>query len=256
MRSTHALTLATALAMLATESNAGPGSGSSGGSRASTSTSTSTRSTASIGPGAGGRASSAPSVRGPTSAGAGAGMRSAARPAAARPYKQLGRQSPSTARRSLLGAGPQPSSRLTQIIRERERSGPGWIGTAVLVALLSQHDLSASDRSWIQGKIDALNEDEEGGGAAALLPAVSRPFTVTGASQPLHIGRAASIDIATSMPAAGLACQIEGAATQPVVSHGASAANITWTPDRAGAYILNCRAGKHIERRVLRVAAN
>lgn len=256
MRSTFALTLAAALAMLATDSNAGPGSGSSGGSRASSSASTSTRSAASIGAGAGSRASSAPSLRGATSAGAGAGMRSAARPAAARPYGQLGTRAASTARRSLLGAGPQPSSRLTQIIRERERSGPGWIGTAVLIALLSQHDLSASDRSWIQDKIDALKGEEGGSAAAALLPAVSRSFTVTGASQLLHIGRAASIDIATSVPAAELACQIEGAATQPVVSHSASAANITWTPDRAGAYILNCRAGKHIERRVLRVAAN
>lgn len=254
MRSTFAFTLAAVLAVLATESNAGSGGSPSGASRASSSTST--RSPASVGPSVGGRASAA-AMRGPGSAGASARTRSPARPAAARPFGQFGARSSNTVRRSLLGAGARPSPRLTQIIRERERSGPGWIGTAVLVALLSQHDLSASDRSWIQNKIDALKGEEEVDAVAALLPPVSRPFTVTGASQPMHAGRPASIDIAAAgISISDLECAIDGATAQPDLSRRGAAAIITWTPDRAGAYILNCRAGKHIERRVLRVAAN
>jgi hypothetical protein len=121
----------------------------------------------------------------------------------------------------------------------------------------AQHDLSASDRSWIQNKIDALKGAEEGDAVAALLPPVSRPFTVTGASQPMQTGRPASINIAAAgILISDLACAIDGATAQPDVSRRGAAASITWTPDRAGAYILICRAGKHIERRVLRVAAN
>lgn len=255
MRSPYAFTLAAALAVLAADSSAGPGSSSSGGSRASAPAST--RNAPSIGAGAGSRTASTASVRGATSSRPAAGTRSSARPAASRAYGQLGTRSSLQARRSLLAAGKQPSPRLTQIIRERERSGPGWIGTAVLIALLSQHDLSASDRSWIQGKIDALNAEGEGDEAQALLPPAQRPMSITGATQPLHAGQSATIAVAASgMRADAITCDIEGTAAQPVISGRDRVASLTWTPERAGAYILNCRAGKHIERRVLRVAAN
>lgn len=255
MRSTIALTLATALAILSAESNAGPGSSSSGGSRGSA-PAAATRGGTSVAAGAGGRAS-APAARGATSTGPSASGRSSARPAAARPYGQLGARRSHPARQSLLASGKPPSPHLTQIIRERERSGPGWIGTAVLIALLSQHDLSASDKSWIQGKINALDEEGEDNVAQALLPPVQRPMSITGVAQPLHAGQSTTITVAASgMPADAVACNIEGAAAQPVVSARDRVASLSWTPERAGAYILKCRAGKHIERRILRVAAN
>jgi hypothetical protein len=253
MRSSYVFTLAAMLAVLATESNAGPGTGSSGGSRASAPAST--RSAATTGAGAGNRASSGASGRG--LAGPGAGTRSAARPATARPYGQLGTRSPMVPRRSLLAAGTPPSPHLTRIIRERERSGPGWVGTAVLIALLSQHDLSAADRNWIQGKIDALGAEGEGVDKQPLLPPAQRPMSITGATQPLRPGQNATIAVAAAgIPADAVACDIEGVATQPAVTTRDRVANLTWTPEQAGVYILNCRAGKHTERRVLRVASN
>ena len=255
MRSSYVFTLVAVLALFATESNAGPGSSSSGGSRASSSAST--RGTASLGTGAGSRAATSTSVRRAGSTGSSAGNRSSARPAASRPYGQLGARSSVLTRRSLLSAGTPPSPRLTQIIRERESSGPGWVGTAVLIALLSQHDLSAADRNWIQGKIDALGAEGEGVETPALLPPAQRPMSVTGATQPMRAGQNAAIAVAAAgIPADAIACDIEGVATQPVVSIRDRVANFTWTPERAGAFILNCRAGKHTERRVLRVASN
>lgn len=255
MRSTYAFTLAAVLAILAAESNAGPGNSSSGGSRASSPAAT--RGGASLGAGAAGRASSTASVRGGGSKGPSAGTRSSARPAAARPYGKLGTRSSLPARRSLLTTGTPPSPRLTQIIRERERSGPGWIGTAVLIALLSQHDLSAADRSWIQGKIDALEAEGEGDEVQALLPPAQRPMSITGVTQPLRAGQSATFAVAAGgIPADAVACDIEGATTQPAVSSRDRVASLTWTPERSGAYIMNCRAGKYIERRILRVAPN
>lgn len=255
MRPTFALTLAAVLAMLATESTAGPGSSSSGGSRASAPAST--RGGTSFAAGAGGRASAPTGLRGATSAGPSASGRSSARPAAARPYGQLGARRSLPTRQSLLASGKPPSPRLTQIIRERERSGPGWIGTAVLIALLSQHDLSASDRSWIQGKIDALDTEGEGEVAQALLPPAQRPMSITGATQPLRAGQSTTITVAAGgVPADAVACNIEGAAAQPVVSARDRVASLSWTPERAGAYILTCRTAKYTERRVLRVAEN
>lgn len=253
MRSTYVFTIAAILAVLATESNAGPGSSSSSGSRASPSAST--RGSTLGGTGVGSRTSSTAPGRGAASTGSGAGNRSAARPSAVRPYGQQGVRSSS--RRSLLSAGTPPSPRLTQIIRERERSGPGWIGAAVLIALMSQHDLSASDRSWIQGKIDALGAEGDGDTAEALLPAVQQPMSISGASQPLYIGQSAAISVTSSGKAVdSVACDIEGADTQPVVSSRDRTTSVIWTPEHAGAYILNCRAGDHAERRILRVTSN
>lgn len=57
--------------------------------------------------------------------------------------------------RSMLdNSTTKPSPQLQTIIREKERSGPGWIGTGLLIYLLSQHDLSSSDRQWIQSRLD------------------------------------------------------------------------------------------------------
>ncbi|WP_249354847.1 hypothetical protein [Ralstonia sp. 3PA37C10] len=101
---------------------------------------------------------------------------SASRPSTYRPATNgLARSSTPGARSlgtrgSLLEGGAQPSPKMAQIIRERESSGPGWIGTAFLVALLSRHDLSDSDRQWLQTKIDALAGEDEADDAWDLPP--------------------------------------------------------------------------------------
>lgn len=56
-------------------------------------------------------------------------------------------------------SGPQPSPQLQTIIREKEASGPGWLGTAGLIWLLSQHDLSSSDREWINNRLREENSE-------------------------------------------------------------------------------------------------
>ncbi|MDF6893604.1 hypothetical protein NLR16_24450, partial [Escherichia coli] len=66
---------------------------------------------------------------------------------------------------------------MAQIIRERESSGPGWLGTAFLVALLSRHDLSDSDRQWLQSKIDALAGEDEADDASGLAPPLAPSVT-------------------------------------------------------------------------------
>lgn len=91
--------------------------------------------------------------------------------------------SQNTARRSLLTGTPPPSPRLREIIQREESSGPGWIGTAFLIALLSQHDLSAADHAWIEARIAALGRDEEQPPAllASVTPAVA--FHIQGLKQ-------------------------------------------------------------------------
>lgn len=55
----------------------------------------------------------------------------------------------------------KPSERLQTVIRQKESSGPGWVGTGLLIWLLSQHDLSTSDREWVQSRIDEARKDGE-----------------------------------------------------------------------------------------------
>lgn len=55
----------------------------------------------------------------------------------------------------------KPSEKLQTVIQEKESSEPGWVGTGLLVWLLSQHDLSTSDREWVQSRIDEARKDGE-----------------------------------------------------------------------------------------------
>lgn len=63
-----------------------------------------------------------------------------------------------TAAPSRIGATPdtlRPSPQLqARIEREQQRNGPGWLGTAALVWLFSQHDISPSDRTWISSQLE------------------------------------------------------------------------------------------------------
>lgn len=237
MRANYLIVVAAALIAHCAVAYAGKGGGpsSSGGSRTSTATSRST--------------TAAPSSRSPSGRISGFAARPAGRTASG--------ASTGVGRRSLLGTGSQPSPRVTEIIRERESSGPGWLGTVFLISLLSQHDLSASDRSWVQEKLAELRTDAED--EEPLIPAAKPKvvMTIKGVADPLHIGVPATFSVAAATsgkPLANIACTIDGSNAQPTTTHQTSPATVTWVPEREGAYILNCKAGGRNERRVLRVA--
>lgn len=205
------------------------------------------------------RASSSTS-RGSTAVRTGSSIRGFAPSSALRPSRTV-----PAARRSLLSSGTQPSSRVTEIIRERESSGPGWIGTAFLVSLLSQHDLSASDRSWIEGRISSLRAEERGedggDGPDPLLPPAKPNVAValSGAAVPLESGVPAAMELiatANGRPATSLECSVKGDTTTRTTLRRPGVLGITWTPDHPGVYILDCTADGHHERRLLRVAAH
>lgn len=169
-------------------------------------------------------------------------------------------KSATSARTSLLGgAGPKPSQRVTEIIRERESSGPGWIGTAFLVSMLSQHDLSSSDRSWIQSRIDAAQKrGESDPDAPALLPEARPPvvFAFEGIDSPLHVGWPSKLRVKAA-DRAGHALVVSCDA--PTGAHAVQAsghAEIAWTPTSAGIFLLPCRAGTGVERRLVRVVTD
>lgn len=166
-------------------------------------------------------------------------------------------------RRSLLdGSGSPPSQKVTEIIRERERSGPGWLGTAFLISVLSRHDLSAADRSWIQSRIDEIGPDDNGPAEqplGAVSPAVS--FEYLGIPDVVRAGEQVSLAVrvagkssaSASSPAQPLRaqCTLDGAK----IAQRGSGATIDWTPDSPGVYVLSCEAGGHTSRRLLRVQA-
>ena len=153
-------------------------------------------------------------------------------------------------RRSLLSqTGPQPSPQVSEIIRERESSGPGWLGTAFLISLLSRHDLSDSDRSWINSRIDSVR-NEQPDEAPALLPAVKPKvqFTFEGLDAPHPIGMPAKVTVSATLNGQPVPVSCEHPAAMNQNGHTV----IAWTPEAHGVTLLTCKAGAHQERRLLR----
>ena len=253
MRFNRTLILMAALAV-ATAAHAGPsgssggrssgGGGSSGGKSSSTSTSSSGKSAASPSRGTGGTSST------------GAAGRSGYRAANAPGQRPINRQNTAQGqqRRSLIPtSGAQPSQHVTEIIRERESSGPGWLGTAFLISLLSRHDLSSSDKSWIEGRINSIRaeEDSDASEPPALLPAAHPKiaYTFKGIDAPLRVGEAASVSVSAldNGKPVDVSCDHPAATTQN------GRVEIAWTPDVPGVTLLTCKAGERTERRLVRV---
>ena len=163
----------------------------------------------------------------------------------------------SPARRSLLAGSPsQPSPKVTEIIRERERSGPGWLGTAFLVSLLSQHDLSSSDRSWIEGRINALRDSGEDAEPAPALLSPAAPgvsFRYAGLQPQFEAGAEATVTVRAER--AGVAVPVACALPGAQLDQGQGEARIEWTPAGPGVQLLSCEAAGHRDRKLLRVAA-
>jgi hypothetical protein len=199
--------------------------------------------------------------RNPSSAPAGASTwsrsetpsyRPATSPTAARATpgaRQLG-----TARRSLLDDGPPPSPALSQVIRDKERSGPGWLGTAVLVSMLSQHNWSSRDRQWLESKLATLKADT-GDAAPPLAPALTAPiqFHYEGLLPTFAVGHLATIRV-SAVDRQGqtrpVICELSQATVKP---QGTSAA-IQWQPAMPAVSVLTCHADGQRDRRILKAA--
>lgn len=157
-----------------------------------------------------------------------------------------------SARQSLLNNnGPQPSPRLQTIIREKEASGPGWVGTAALVWLLSQHDLSSSDREWINSRLREANSDSSS----------EQPAPVSGQSNvsfqwaiPSHIVSGLPVKIVVTAVRYGKAvlpsCELDDVKSVPENN----AAVLNWTPEDTFSAVATCRAEGWVDQRLLAVS--
>lgn len=194
------------------------------------------------------KSSSSKSVR--TSLSKGSAVRSSPRPSTTGPVHYRSATPDKTSRfptsdarsRSVLERSRTlPSEKLQTVIREKERSGPGWIGTGVLIWLLSQHDLSSSDRRWIQEQIDeAKREGEE----TALPPPPLSDVVFSWSYPPVfRQGETSHITVTAT----------EGVQQKPVtvncvlkgihsVKDGV-AARLAWTPGTEVSAVMRCEAG-------------
>lgn len=160
----------------------------------------------------------------------------------------------SPARASLLAGRSHPSARVTELIREKEASGPGWFGTGLLVWLLSQHDLSASDKAWIEERIAAQDKEEEQPPAllGSVAPAVA--FHIQGLRQSYAPDSEAELTVRATRGDTQLQvrCTLAGGSFHP---EGA-ALRVKWTPASPGVQLLTCDADGHQDRRLLRAGSD
>lgn len=151
-------------------------------------------------------------------------------------------------RRSLLAEGPLPSPAVRDVIVQKESSGPGWMGTALLVYLLSQHDLSKADKAWIEDKMCQQQAEEE----EAELPPINQKASLQfhGLNKEFSVGRPAQFSVtAKGVPgAAQLVCDYPEEAVGTFAK-----VDVSWTPLKAGSFLVSCRAGSLTERRLVRV---
>ncbi|SAI38528.1 Uncharacterised protein [Enterobacter hormaechei] len=199
-------------------------------------------------PGSGSRSFSAPSSKG-------SAVRSSPRPSTSGPvtYKsavpvtpvnRYNSRTPEKAGsyRSVLSRSQTlPSEKLQTVIREKEQSGPGWMGTALLVWLLSQHDLSSSDKAWVNQQIaQAKKENQQVLPPPPELSDVAFNWSYPSAFTP---GQKAMIAVSAKQGLAGKAvpvtCVMNG-------SYGVKDGEITrieWTPDKDMTAVMRCEAG-------------
>jgi len=161
------------------------------------------------------------------------------------------RPSPTNRQSLLNNNGPQPSPRLQTIIREKEASGPGWMGTAALVWLLSQHDLSSSDREWINSR---LREADSGGSSKPQAPAAGESDVSFQWSVPAHIVSSQPVKIIVTAFHHGKAvlpsCELGDVKSVPENN----AAVLNWTPENTFSAVATCRAEGWVDQRLLAVS--
>ncbi|MFL6615336.1 hypothetical protein SB912_19245 [Pantoea sp. SIMBA_072] len=144
--------------------------------------------------------------------------------------------------------GPQPSPQLQTIIREKEASGPGWLGTAGLIWLLSRHDLSSSDREWINNRLREENSSEN------TSPVIEQSDVSFQWSVPASIinGQPVKIVIAAVRHGNVLLPDCELGDIKSV--HENNAAVLNWTPEHTVSAVATCRAEGWVDQRLLAVS--
>lgn len=147
--------------------------------------------------------------------------------------------------------GPQPSPALAQQIHVKESSsGPGWVGTAFLISMLSNHNLSASDREWVNNRLNEVHAENDDAGVPRL-PEVAFHYDL-----PTHFESSKAYHLTVRAEAAGsplqTTCTLLGSLTQKADS----GIDIEWTPITAGSQILTCEAGGVWDERLLVATSN
>lgn len=156
--------------------------------------------------------------------------------------------------RQTLAAPTKPSPQLQDIIKQHEaQRGPGWLGTAALVWLLSRHDLSAADRSWVSSQI-AQGESGDEKPNSVDRQAKQLTFDWQGLRSTAAIGESVTLRVRATSPngaAQALTCSsTNGRLGQTFTDTGVA---LAWTPAHAGTAILQCDALTEGERRTIAV---
>lgn len=135
-------------------------------------------------------------------------------------------------------------------IREKENSGPGWVGTGLLVWLLSQHDLSSSDRAWVRQQI---NDAQQKGEEIAERPSPELSDVVFNWTYPqaFHPGDEAQISVTATVGMAqkpvAVSCVLNGKHSDLV----GNAASLVWKPVREMTAVMRCEADGLSDMRLL-----
>jgi uncharacterized protein (DUF1015 family) len=159
----------------------------------------------------------------------------------------------SSKRVSLLENARGLSPKLTSVIRQKEANGPGWIGTAFLIALLSRHDLSSSDKSWIQNQIYASKGEEGEDGEQLIQPIKSRYAIVyEGLQNTYKIGQPVLVTV-SAKDENGKVLYPECTLPAAEIKRERNVAHIQWQSTARAVQVLTCRANGRQYRKLVKV---
>jgi hypothetical protein len=177
----------------------------------------------------------------------GSAVRSSPRPSSSGPIRYKSAVPESAAGRTSYSSGSVlsrsknlPSEKLQTVIREKESSGPGWFGTGMLIWLLSQHDLSSSDRAWIKNQIDEAKKE----GEAVPPPPPDLSDVVFNWAFPSEFipGKKAMITVTanqgTTEKQVAISCVMNGVYG---IKEG-GAVHMEWTPEKNMSAVMRCNA--------------
>lgn len=157
-------------------------------------------------------------------------------------------------RRSLLSGSSIPPPKVAQIIREKEsKFGVGLMSGAILMYLLSSHEISSKDKQWVQGKLDGLKANGESidDGLIRITPLVVN-FSYIGLKPQYSIGENINIT-ASAMDGPNptlIACSMNNA----TITLRNTSTHISWISNAPAAVILTCESNGHKDYRIIHVA--
>lgn len=156
-------------------------------------------------------------------------------------------------RQSLLAGSSAPPPRVAQIIKQKEsKFGTGFVSGAILAYLLSSHDLSASDKQWVQNKLNdmkAKGEPLDDGLIRKPVPTVI--FSYAGLKP--QFARGESLNISASAASNSQPVAIKCTMDEAEVTNSNDSAHIAWVPMVPAAIILSCEANGHKDKRIIHI---